>query len=217
MKRSILESLNSFPYFTIESVKQLWGGSGVEEATVHTALYRWMKAGQVIQLKKGVYMTRRFCELHRGEADFSLAVSTILLPQSYVSLEFILQRHAVLTEVTYPVSAVTTKNTRVIENDMGTFSYRHIKNDLYRGFALSEYHGIPFAQASVAKALFDYLYLRPWSGEMRSSSNITEELRLNLDELSPANREEFAEYVNDGQLPKMNQILTNLRKTVWRR
>ena len=135
MKWRILDSLNTVPYFTVESVKQLWGDTEVAEATVRTALYRWMKAGLIIQLKRGVYMPRRFMELRRGDADFSAAVSAILLPQSYVSLEFILQRHAILTDVTYPVSAVTTRNTRVVANDLGTYTYRHVKADLYRGFA----------------------------------------------------------------------------------
>jgi hypothetical protein len=116
MKTKILSFLDSQPYFTIEGAKQLLGDESTASGTIQTALYRWMKSGTVIQLKKGVYMTRRFYELHRADADFSLAVSAILIPQSYVSLEFILQRNALLTEVTYPISAITLKNTKVIEN-----------------------------------------------------------------------------------------------------
>lgn len=218
MKRSILASFDFIPYFTIESVKQLWDNDGADSGAVRTALYRWMKAKEVIQLKKGVYMTRRFFELHRGDADFSAAVSAILLPQSYVSLQFILQRHAILTDVTYPVSAVTTKNTRLIENPLGTFTYQHIKSSLFTGFTISDYYGIPFAQASAPKALFDYLYLRPGSGLMRSRSyNVAEELRLNLDEFTIADRDEFSEYVDESQSVKMKRILENLRKTIWRR
>lgn len=214
MKRSILEPLQAIPYFTLESVKQLWGEG--EDSTIRVALSRWMRAGQVIQLKKGVYMTRRFFELHRADADFSLAVSAILLPQSYVSVEYILQRHAVLTEMTYPISAVTVKNTRVIENELGTFTYRHIKTELYQGFRIFEYMGVPFAQATLAKALFDYLYLRPLSDLVRSATyNLAEELRLSLDEFTPANREEFAGYVAISESPKMERILNNLRETVW--
>lgn len=217
MKTLILSSLDSLPYFRIEGVKQLFGKEETAAGTIQTALYRWMKAGHVIQLKKGVYMTRRFHELHRIEADFSLAVSAILIPQSYVSLEFILQRNAVLTEVTYPISAVTLKNTRVIESKLGTFTYHHIKENLYRGFTISDFYGVQFSQASVAKALFDYLYLRPWSGTILSSTyNLAEELRLNLDDFSSAQQNEFAEYVDSSRIKKMDQILMNLRRTIWR-
>lgn len=216
MKTTILTSLEPLPYFTIEAVRQLSGNEEIAPGTIRTALYRWMRSGHVIQLKKGVYTTRHFYELHRSDADFSMAVSAILIPQSYVSLEFILQRNAVLTEVTYPISAITVKNTRVIENTLGTFTYRHIKDELYRGYTITEYYGVLFAQASVAKALFDYLYLRPQTGNLKSSSNLAEELRLNLEEFSIADQDEFAAYVESSKIMKMGRILKNLRRTVWR-
>ena len=99
MKSENLSSLDSFPYFTIEAVKQLLGDESVAAGTIQTALYRWMKAGQIIQLKKGVYMTRRFFEQHRADVDFAPMASAILIPQSYLSLEYILQRNAILTDI----------------------------------------------------------------------------------------------------------------------
>ena len=217
MKKSILSSLESFPYFTIEAVKQLLGDESDAAGTIQTALYRWMKAGHVYQLKKGVYMTRRFFELHRADANFSPAVSSILIPQSYVSLEFILQRHAILTEATYPASAVTLKHTRVIENMLGTFTYRNIKENFYKGFVISDYLGIPFSQATSAKALFDYLYFRSWKGKNQLSSyNLVEDLRLNLEDFSEEEQTEFVGFIEMSKSRKMDQILKNLRKTVWR-
>jgi hypothetical protein len=217
MKKEILSSLESFPYFTIEAVKQLIGDESDAAGTIQTALYRWMKTGQVYQLKKGVYMPRRFFELHRADPNFSPAVSAILIPQSYVSLEFILQKHAMLTEVTYPTSAVTLKHTRLIENKLGIFTFRNIKENLYKGFVISDYLGIPFSQATSAKALFDYLYLRSWKGNNRLSSyNLVEDLRLNLEDFSAEEQTEFVEFVETSKSKKMDQILKNLRKTVWR-
>ncbi len=217
MKSENLSSLESFPYFTIEAVKQLLGDESVAAGTIQTALYRWMKAGQIIQLKKGVYMTRRFFEQHRADADFAPMVSTILISQSYLSLEYVLQRSAILTEMTYPVTAVTLKQTRVFENKLGTFTYRNIKADLYQGFAFSEYMGIPIAQATVAKALFDFLYLRPWKGSRRLAGyNLAEDLRLNLEDFSESDQVELETFVEISNSKKMEQILKNLRKTVWR-
>jgi hypothetical protein len=212
MKSTTLSSFDSFPYFTIEAVKQLLGDESTAAGTIQTALYRWMKAGQIIQIKKGVYMTRRFFELHRANVDFAPMVSAILIPQSYLSLEYILQRNGILTETTYPVTAVTMKQTRVFENKLGTFAFRNIKADLYRGFLISEYQGIPIAQAILAKALFDFLYLRPW----RNEDDLTEDLRLNLDEFSEKDRADFTAFVESSKSRKMLMILNNLRKTVWR-
>lgn len=212
MKTTILSSLDSLPYFTTEAVKQLLGDETYVPGTIQTALYRWMRAGHIIQLKKGVYMTRRFYENNRTHADFAPMVSAILIPHSYLSLEYILQRSAILTEVTYPVSAVTLKQTRVFENKLGTFSYRHIKVELYQGFTISEYLGIPIARATLAKALFDFLYLRPWRG----GGNLVEELRLNLDDFTGEDQDEFATFVEISESQKMHHILNNLRNTSWR-
>ena len=217
MRTTSLSSLDCLPYFTIEAIKQLLGDESAAAGTIQTALYRWMKAGQIIQLKKGVYMTRRFFELHRADADFAPMVSAILIPQSYLSMEYILQRNAILTEATFPVSAITLKQTRVFENKLGTFTYRNIKADLYKGFTFVDYLGIPFAQATVVKALFDFLYLRPWKGDRRLASyDLAEDLRLNLEDFIEKDQDEFATFVGMSKSRKMDQILKNLRKTVWR-
>jgi len=217
MKSTILSSLDSLPYFTIEAVKQLLGDESAAAGTIQTALYRWMKAGHVIQLKKGVYMTRRFLERHRVEVDFAPMVSAILIPQSYLSLEYILQRSGALTEMTYPVSAVTRKQTRIFENQLGTFTYRNIKAELYTGFTFSEYQGIPIASATAAKALFDFFYLRRWGASPHSSGyHLAEDLRLNLESFSASERVEFAAFVGLSKSKKMDQILKILGKTIWR-
>jgi len=221
MKHTILSAFEGLPYFTTQGFRQLAGDQVSDEAHARTTLYRWVKAGRLVALKKGIYMHARFYERHYQEADFSAMVSAILQPQSYLSLEYVLQEHGILTEITYPVTAITLKNTRTITNKLGTFVYRHIQTELYRGFRMTELHGIPVAIASPAKALFDYLYLRPLV--FRSSGydlNLAEELRLNLDEFTPANQREFAEYVfasNPAKMGslKMRRILTNLERTVW--
>ena len=217
MRHTILSSFENLPYFTIAGFRQIAGDDIANDAHVRTALYRWVKAGHLIALKKGVYMHRRFCERHRQEAAFSPVVSAILLPQSYLSLEYVLQQHGILTEITYPVTAVTSKNTRTITNSLGTFVYRHVQLALYQGFRIAEAYGIPYAQASVAKALFDYLYLRPLPGNITSPCyDLAEVLRLNLDEFTPTEREEFASYVATSGMTKMQQVMKNLENHVWR-
>ena len=217
MKRSLLSALESLPYFTIESVKQLMDDGSYSPGSIQTAIYRWTKSGHLLQLKKGVYMTSRFHDLHHAEADFSAAVSAILLPQSYLSLEFVLQRHAILTDVTYPVTAITFKNTRSISNKLGDFVYRHIKTSLFTGFAIRDFHGIPFAIATPAKALFDLFYLQPTISRLKQGEiDLAEEMRLNLDEVTQGERDEFREYIRLSNSKKMQAILRNLEMYIWR-
>jgi hypothetical protein len=215
MKLNLLHPFDGFPYFTIEGFKQSTGMENPE--LVRMLLYRWAKAGHIVPIRKGMYMTRRFFDLHSGDASFPAAISAILLPLSYLSCEFILQRQGILTDVTYPVTAITTKNTRRIINRMGNFWYRHIQPVLYRGFEFSEYYGVRIAQAQVPKALFDFLYLRPIPVAFRlRDSNLAEELRLNIAELSAADRDEFALYAQESGSRKMQQIHENFRRTIWR-
>jgi len=214
MKTDLLHPFDNIPYFTLEGFKQAAGMESPHQ--VRTLLHRWGLAGHILQLKKGVYMTRYFYEQHRADYLFSAAVSAILIPQSYLSLEFILQQHNLLTEVTYPITCITTKNTRRIINPIGTFWYRNIKDNLYHSFAITEYFGIRIAQASIAKALFDYLYLRPLPASYRSPKiNLAEELRLNLDELSTIDREEYSRIVEESKSRKMMDILNNFWSNVW--
>lgn len=216
MKTQILDSLDRMPYFTIEAVKQLMEDNSPSEGSVQTAIYRWTKAGDFVRLKKGVYMTRRFYEAHRRDELFSSMASAILIPQSYLSLEYVLQRNNILTDITYPITAVTLKQTRVFENKLGTFSYRNIKPALYHGFTFSEYSGVPIAKATLAKALFDYLNLRKLPKYNTSEGdNLAEKLRLNLDDLAVEDQLAFAGFVGQSQSKKMERVLKNLKETVW--
>lgn len=216
MNYTILSPFENFPYFTMEGFRQIAGEQVSDDAHARTALNRWVKAGHLIALKRGVYMHRRFYEKRRPEAAFSSVVSAILLPQSYLSLEFVLQKYNILTEITYPVTAVTGKNTRTITNPLGSFVYRHIRPELYTGFEIREAYGIPYAQASLAKALFDFLYLRPMAVNTLSlHNNLAEELRLNLDELTGQDRNEFIHYIAASKVSKMIRVLKNLEVHGW--
>jgi len=223
MRYTVLSAFERLPYFTIEGFRQIIGDDANNDAHVRTALYRWVTTGHLIALKKGVYMHRRFSEQHRQEAAFAPVVSTILKPQSYLSLEYVLQLAGILTEITYPVTAITIKNTRTVVNRLGTFVYRHIQPDLYFGFQIMEAYGVPYAEAQAAKALFDYLYLRTLPADLDPQHyNLAEELRLNLEEFTCEEQEEFAVYVLKSEASrrggaKMRHILNNLDAHVWRR
>ena len=217
MKHNLLELFDQIPYFTIEGFKQALEVSENENQRVREMLSRWAERGHVLRLKRGIYMTRRFYQLHRSETGFLPAVSAVITPQSYLSLEYVLQRAQILTEATYPITAITRKNTKTIQNAIGTFSYRHIQEAYYQGFSQHEYHGVLYGLASVAKALFDYLYLRPLPRESRTQKlNLAEDLRLNVEEFSIEEREEFEGYVTMSESAKMAFILRDFQRHTWR-
>lgn len=111
----------------------------------------------------------------------------------------------------------------ICQYPLGSFSYRHIQPDLYWGFQLKQAYGVTYAEASVAKALFDYLYLRPLPADVSPQHyDLAEELRLNLDEFTAAERHTFADIVSKSDSirkggAKMRRILSNLEAHIWRR
>ncbi len=216
MTNTILTPFEHLPFFTLEGFKQMLASDKDETQRARELLSEWSRQGKVIRLKKGVYMTKRFYEFHQGELGFLPMVSAILEPLSYLSVEYILQRATVLTEITYSVSAITAKNTKTIQNPAGVFTYRHLKPELYTGFSTQVYFGVYYYEASVAKALFDYLYLRLLPRHFRTFQlNLTEDLRLNVDEFSSDTKLEFENYVLSCASEKMTFILENLKRHVW--
>jgi predicted transcriptional regulator of viral defense system len=216
MKLDLLKPFEQIPYFTIAGFRQIIGGGEKVDPRARELLSRWKQAGHILSLKRGVYMTRRFYELRRADPDFTPAVSAVIFPQSYLSLDYVLQQAGILTEATYPVTAVTTRNTRTIINSLGTFDYRHIKKPLYLGFNQKYYYGVIFYRATIAKALFDFFYLRPFSRDFQLRDlELAKDLRLNLGDLAPEDQDQFNMYVEISGSKKMNYVLNNLRRTVW--
>ncbi len=199
------------------TIADITGAGEEQNQRVRELLSRWSKEGHILRLKRGVYMTQKFYLLHHNETEFNPAVSAIILPQSYLSLHYVLQRYGILTEVTYAVTGVTQKNTRTIENQLGIYEYHHIKPELYKGFSHHEYHGIRYYMASKARALFDFFYFYPLPREYRKAqTNLSEDLRLNVDDFSRKDREKFVEFILESDSPKMDYVLENLRRTLWR-
>jgi predicted transcriptional regulator of viral defense system len=56
MKLDLLRPFERMPYFTIEGFKQAAGMENPKQ--VRMLLYRWAKAGHIVPIKKGVYMTK---------------------------------------------------------------------------------------------------------------------------------------------------------------
>lgn len=216
LNKRLLSKFSSFPYFTIEGFRQA-AGMGIDEKQYSRKILNlWAKSGDVIRLKNGVYMSREFYYEHKQDLRFTACVSTVIKPQSYISLETILQRNGILTEATYPITAVTVKHTRVFENSIGTFSYRSIKPALFLGFTTFPYYGININEASLSKALFDYLYFRTLSAAVRVNAfDLIEELRLNLYDLVEEDRVAFSDFARESDVRKMIEIDDYFRRTIW--
>ena len=173
-------------------------------------LHRYKKSGKLLRLKKGVYTSTSYVEKmkNRGELEIFLDfLANFLYPPSYLSLETILYRHNILTEIPVNFVSITKNKTAAFSNKLGNFLYHKIKTSLFCGFELAEESGFSLIRATKAKAVFDFLYLRK---NVLPNKEAVKELRLNLEHLSRPDINELKKYVALEGSPKMKELLNYL-------
>lgn len=124
-------------------------------------LHRWVKAGRLIRLKRGIYTLPE----DRRKIQFSTVwLANTLYSPSYLSREFSLFWYDLIPERVSTATSITLLKTAKFENPLGSFSYRNIKKELFLGFdEVEDEFKRKFLMAKPEKALLDFLYLsRDW-------------------------------------------------------
>lgn len=117
-------------------------------------LARWVKAGRLVRLKRGVY---RFTD--REVDEFSLA--GYLYSPSYISLETALNNQGIIPDVSAAVTSISPTTTKMIKTSRGNYYYAKIQPRLFWGWQIiSDNHQVPYKIALPEKALLDWVYLR---------------------------------------------------------
>ncbi len=204
--KTIIELAEKLPVFTFDD----FVGTERDRHYLWLILHRYEKSGKLLRLKKGIYTTTAYVEKmkNRGEIEVFLDfLANFLYSPSYLSLETILYRYNILTEIPVNLTSVTKNKTAIFGNKLGDFLYHKIKPSLFCGFEVSKEGDFSFRKAAKAKALFDFLYLRK---NILPSKEAIKELRLNLEHLSRADINEFKKYVILEGSKKMKEILNYL-------
>ncbi|MDO9027645.1 MAG: hypothetical protein Q7U68_02135, partial [Candidatus Roizmanbacteria bacterium] len=137
------------------------------------------------------------------EGYFEYLANKIYQP-SYLSCEYVMSKYGLLTEAVYGLTSVTTKKTKVFDNQLGKFTYYSLTPRLFFGFEIRKLATADILISKKPKAVFDFLYLRFLKKTVISEKAITE-LRINWENLS---EKEFAEIKKYGKLCKNNKINT---------
>lgn len=203
-----LAPLTQLPFFRISHVEMLL--SHLKKESIYQQITRWIHDGKVIQLKKGYYVMQEYIEKHRVQDEYRYYIANILRQPSYVSGVTILQYYDILTELTYPITSITTKTTRTYNNALGDFRYASIKKPLYKGYVRRLYGQEPIYIATKAKALFDYLYIK-YNRAAFMVEEIKERERLNLENFTAKEKKEFIQYC----LLAHRSILLELSKKIF--
>jgi hypothetical protein len=123
---------------------------------------RMIGSGELIQLRRGLYATRRDIN------PFCLAAS--IYGPSYISFDTALSYHGLIPEAVYEVTSATMKRSREFENSFARYRYRNVPRRVYPvGVERRTEGGVPFLIASPTKALCDRIACEP---RMRSMSDV---------------------------------------------
>lgn len=181
------------PYFNKNTVFQLGEQFGLKNTTINTYISRFLKYKEILQLKKGLYVSTDFFEKNRMDVSYSFYLANIIRTPSYISSWVALQYYNLVTEAIYSITSITTKVTRNYQTKAGNFTYQSIKKDLFSDFLLVKGR-FDFFIALPSKALFDLIYFRThqFRGlKIEKVKKLIEELRIDFDEMDKAEQEKF--------------------------
>ncbi len=125
-----------------------------------------------------------------------------LCEPSYVSLEFALAFHRVIPETVYEITSVSTKSTKQFNALGKIFSYHHIKEEAFTGYAVYRQRDISSLIADPEKAFVDLTYLR-----LKQNKELLS--RFSKKKIDPIKASKYAELFNNEKLSGV--IKTSLR------
>ena len=204
---SKLKELRGLGYFDRSTLSQF---VDVSPNSLNADIKRWLKKGLLVKLKNGLYVTGSFVERHAGSDGYSEFVANRLYEPSYLSCEYVLQKHNVLTDAVFAFTSVTLKTKRVFENALGRFIYRNISEKLFTGYEIVDRDGFQIKVAGRAKALFDYLYLRFYRKKAISADDLRS-LRFDLGDYSREDFLEFSKYCGLTGVAKFRTLPDTIR------
>ncbi len=151
----------------------------VSAGQVRLQLSRWVKAGRLLQLRRGVYA---LAPAWRRVEPHPFLVANALKKGSYVSLQSAMAFHGIIPEHVPVVTSVGPGRPETVRNPLGAFQFNHVAAGLLFGYARLEVAPRQFAfVASPEKALLDLVYLTTGA----DSPDYIRELRLqNVDAMS---------------------------------
>lgn len=173
---------------------------------VQRQLADWVRAGKVVQLRRGLYTV---AQTYQSERPHSYVIANHLVRGSYISLHVGLSYYDLIPEHVAVVTSVTTGRPGTWQNLYGHFSFQHIQSVLFFGFQYRQVTQTQWAYvATPEKALLDLICLTPDA----DNADYIRTLRLqNLDQLDT---ERLRAYVEQVGKPKLNRALPHILQVV---
>ena len=179
----------------------------VNPADVRRQLSRWVTAGRLYQLRRGLYA---LAPPYQRTKPHPFVVANTVVRSSYVSLQAALAHYGLIPEATPVVTSVTTGRPGRWDTPLGAYEYRHIKAGMFSGYRLDEVS--PGQRAFIAtpeKALLDLVHLHPGGDDPA----YLQELRLqNLERLDVQALQRLAEQAGRPKLRRAAHRVADLAR-----
>ena len=180
----------------------------VDPSGVRRQLSRWMEAGRLLQLRRGLYTLAAPFQKVRPHP---FLVANRLMPGSYVSLQAALSHFGLIPEAVPVTTSVTVGRPGRWDTPLGSYEFRHLQDELIRGFRRTPLAGGQEALvATPEKALLDLVYLEP---EGDSLEYLTELRLQNLDGLDSGEVRRLAEASGKPKLRRAAERIAHLAET----
>ncbi|MFW6249291.1 MAG: type IV toxin-antitoxin system AbiEi family antitoxin domain-containing protein [Bacteroidota bacterium] len=168
-------------------------------------LSRWVKKGYLLKLRNNLYT---FSELKNVNNIHYYIANRIYRP-SYLSLHKALSFHGLIPESIVQSTSVSTMKTARFKNELGSFSYKKIKNELFFGYTQLEFtKDKTFLIALPEKALLDLLYLYPFYNNETEITNLRIDQQILSEVMQFSRLHEFLSRFKNKSLEKrMNLFL----------
>ncbi|MCL5279241.1 MAG: type IV toxin-antitoxin system AbiEi family antitoxin domain-containing protein [Planctomycetes bacterium] len=181
-------------------------GSGESLTVLRRQLTRWVKAGKLIQLAKGLYT---LAEPYRKRTPHPFVLANAMKKASYVSLQSALGYFGMIPEHVPTVTSVTTQRPARVQTSLGRFLFRHIKKSWFRGYQCVDLgSGQRAFVATPEKALLDLGYLTP------KADNYDFLAELRLQNLESLDRKALVQWAETGRSPKLRRVVGLLERLI---
>ncbi len=179
----------------------------VDPRDVRRQLSRWVKAGRLYQLRRGLYALAPPFQKVRPHP---FVIANRLVRGSYVSCQSALAHYGLIPEYVPVVVSVAAARPARWETPFGAFEFRHLKTDLLRGYRQVDLGGGQKAfVATPEKALLDWIYLQPGA----DAPDYLRELRLqNWERLDLEELTRWAERLDSPKLKRAAKRLVELAR-----
>jgi len=173
----------------------------VKPAYLRLQLSRWVKAGKIHQLRRGVYA---LAAPYQKQKPHPFLVANRLQSASYISLQSALSFYGMIPDIVQSTISVTTGRPNSFQTPLGNFEFRHILKEYLRGYRCVDVGGQQAFVAIPEKAILDLIYLQP-GGE---KPEFIEELRLqNLEQLDIQELWKQSSFFNKPKMQKAVKVI----------